>query len=100
MFHPDLPMPKDVPISVTYNGQMLLSRATIQKTSRDVWSELEGILLSEADDPRHVPGFAWNGEEEGYVGSIHRAIPYSHMCPGCVDRHRPTSAIFSSALGL
>lgn len=63
-------MPKDVPISVTYNGQMLLSSATIRKTSRNVWREMEGILVSEVKDPRHVPGFAWKAEEEGYVRSF------------------------------
>lgn len=58
-------MPKDSPISITYNGQMLLSRATMRRTGREVWSETMKILVSEVDDPWHVPGFAWKGEEEG-----------------------------------
>lgn len=60
-------MPKDArsPISITYNGQMMLSRATIRKTSSEVWGETLEILVSEVSDPRHVPGFAWKAEEEG-----------------------------------
>ncbi|KAJ9107101.1 hypothetical protein QFC20_003826 [Naganishia adeliensis] len=65
MFHSELPMPKGSPISITYNGQMLLSRATIRRTGREVWSETMKILVSEVDDPWHVPGFAWKAEEEG-----------------------------------
>lgn len=77
MFHSSLPMPKDArsPISITYNGQMMLSRATIRKTSSEVWGETLEILVSEVNDPRHVLGFAWKAEEEGQVAFIYVSTP-------------------------
>lgn len=63
-FHPDRPMPEET-ISITYNGQMVMSLARIRKTSRELWREMYEILVSEVDDPRHVHGFAWKAEQEG-----------------------------------
>ncbi|KAI5448869.1 hypothetical protein NCC49_006056 [Naganishia albida] len=87
-FHPDLPMPKDSPISITWNGQMVMSRATIRKRSRELWREMYEILLSEVDDPRHVPGFAWKAEQEGpsspyFAHILERAWP---LMADCYDR--------------
>lgn len=64
-FHPDVSMPKDTRISITYNGQMILSLVTIRKTSRETWKEMHEVLVSDVDDPRHLPGFAWKAEKEG-----------------------------------
>lgn len=58
-------MPKEEPIAITYNGQMLLSLATIRKTDLRVWKEAGRILVSEVDEEGHVPGFAWKAEKEG-----------------------------------
>jgi hypothetical protein len=64
-FHPNSTMPQERPISITYNGQMALSLSTIRKTPRAVWREMFEVLVSDVDDPRHIPGFAWKAEKEG-----------------------------------
>lgn len=67
-------MPKVEPIAITRRGQMLLSRKTIRKTDLATWRETVRILVSEVNDPRHVPGFAWKADREGYVVSAVIAI--------------------------
>ncbi|KAJ9101882.1 hypothetical protein QFC21_003222 [Naganishia friedmannii] len=64
LFHPETPLPK-TPILTAYRGQMVISRDRIQKTEREAWEHTIRILVSERDDPIHVDGFGWKGEEEG-----------------------------------
>ncbi|KAJ9116863.1 hypothetical protein QFC22_004520 [Naganishia vaughanmartiniae] len=64
LFHPEAPLPK-TPILTAYRGQMVISRDRIKRTERKAWEHTIRILISERDDPIHVDGFGWKGEEEG-----------------------------------
>jgi hypothetical protein len=81
-FRPDTPMPEDAPMTVTYNGQMVVSLGTIRKTDRKVWKEMYDILVSDVHDPRHVPGFAWPAKKEGSVPWLRDGV-VSDECYHC-----------------